>query len=210
MGGYGSGRTGGRPTVESGLSLNIDRLIRRRWLVPGTRSQGTISWTNNWTEHAGSVRYEANLIDPNDAWIRLKFAATDYWTGERHEVDQLIWLATTRPHFGGARWWFMYDNCRVGRLHLPPGGRRFASRRAYRLAYASQRGSAVDRAHRGKAKIKARLIADLDPDEWDLPPKPKWMRWRTYNRYVEKFDRYEGFLDQETAVAAARLLRRWG
>src|SRR5262249_6322981 len=21
-----------------------------------------------------------------------------------------------------------------------------------------------------------------------LPPKPKWMRWRTYNRAVEKFD----------------------
>jgi hypothetical protein len=33
-------------------------------------------------------------------------------------------------------------------------------------------------AHIGQAKIKARLIADLDPDEWDLPPKPKWMRWR--------------------------------
>jgi hypothetical protein len=22
----------------------------------------------------------------------------------------------------------------------------------------------------------------------DLPPKPKWMRWATYNRYVERFD----------------------
>jgi hypothetical protein len=47
-------------------------------------------------------------------------------------------------------------------------------------------GTAVDRAHRGKAKIKARLIADLDPDEWDLPPKPKWMRWRTYNRRAHR------------------------
>jgi hypothetical protein len=32
-----------------------------------------------------------------------------------------------------------------------------------------------------------RLIGDL-PDDWDLPPKPKWMRWRTYNRLVERFD----------------------
>src|SRR6267142_1338299 len=23
--------------------------------------------------------------------------------------------------------------------------------------------------------------AELDPDEWDFPPKPKWMRWATYN-----------------------------
>jgi hypothetical protein len=37
----------------------------------------------------------------------------------------------------------------------------------------------VRTAHIGQSKIKSRLIADLDPDEWDLPPKPKWMRWRT-------------------------------
>jgi hypothetical protein len=32
------------------------------------------------------------------------------------------------------------------------------------------------------------LIGDLDPDEWELPPKPKWMRWRTYNRLAKQFD----------------------
>ena len=37
--------------------------------------------------------------------------------------------------------------------------------------------------------------ADLNPDEWDLPPKPKWMRWRTYNRHVERFDEQEKILD---------------
>ena len=36
--------------------------------------------------------------------------------------------------------------------------------------------SIYDRGHAGKAKIKARLIGDLDPEEWELPPKPKWMR----------------------------------
>jgi hypothetical protein len=28
-------------------------------------------------------------------------------------------------------------------------------------------------AHLRSGGIKSRLIADLDPDEWDLPPKPK-------------------------------------
>jgi hypothetical protein len=51
------------------------------------------------------------------------------------------------------------------------------------VAYSSQFLDRDNRAHRGKAKIKSRLIADLDPDEWEFPPKPKWMRWRTYNRY---------------------------
>jgi hypothetical protein len=36
---------------------------------------------------------------------------------------------------------------------------------------------------------------DCDPDEWDLPPKPKWMRWSTYNRYVERYDAYEAILE---------------
>jgi hypothetical protein len=115
MGGYGSGRTGGRPTAESGMSLNIDRLIRGRSCVPGGR-------TNNYGEHSGSVGYESDLTNPDHAWIRLKFTVTDYWTDERHPIDQLVWLATTRPYFGGVRWWFIHDNRRVGRLHLPPGG----------------------------------------------------------------------------------------
>ena len=47
-----------------------------------------------------------------------------------------------------------------------------------------------------KPKSKSRLIADLDPDEWELPPKPKGMRWPTYNRLIEKFDSYEEVLER--------------
>ena len=56
--------------------------------------------------------------------------------------------------------------------------------------------------------VKSRLIADLDPDEWDLPPKPKWMRWRTYNRLVDRFDAYETILDSGCAELVARLLAK--
>ena len=53
------------------------------------------------------------------------------------------------------------------------------------------------RAHYGKSKIKLQLcsIGQFDPDEWELPPKPRWMRWKTYNRYEEKLDSYEEVLD---------------
>jgi hypothetical protein len=37
-----------------------------------------------------------------------------------------------------------------------------------------------------------------------LPPKPKWMRWRTYHRAVEKFGRYEPALDEGIARLAVR------
>jgi hypothetical protein len=60
---------------------------------------------------------------------------------------------------------------------------------------------------RAKHKIKSRLIADLDPDEWDFPPKPKWMRWHTYQRYEYRFDRLESKLDEGLCVAVQRLLQ---
>ena len=48
-------------------------------------------------------------------------------------------------------------------------------------------------------------MGGLDPDEWDMPPRPKWMRWHTYNREVEKFDGYESIRDEGVAKLAAKL-----
>jgi hypothetical protein len=156
------------------------------------------------------VECEAHIDGPWNGWVRLKYDMTDYWTGELLEIDDKIFLASSRPPFGGLRWWFVCPrlNRRVRKLYLPLGGRHFWSRRAYRLAYASQRGTAIDRAHRGQAKIKTRLIGNLDPGEWDLPPKPKWMRWHTYNRYVDRYDAYEAILDERTFALMAKLMGR--
>ncbi len=94
-------------------------------------------------------------------------------------------------------------------LWKPAGATRFCSRQTWgrQVAYQSQFNDATNRAHAGQAKIKARLIVDNDPDEWDLPPKPKWMRWTSYNRHVERFDGYEAVLDYECAALAAKLAR---
>ena len=94
-------------------------------------------------------------------------------------------------------------------LWRPPGARRFCSRQAWgrQVAYRSQFQGASDRAYLGKERIKARLIGDLDPAEWDLPPKPRWMRWATYNRYVERFDDYEESLDK---ASISSVLKRLG
>ena len=84
----------------------------------------------------------------------------------------------------------------------------FSSRQTWKrqVAYASQFADPDNRAHQGQAKIKSRLIADLDPDEWDLSPKPKWTRWRTYDRYVERYDAYEAILDYGIYELVAKLL----
>ena len=58
-----------------------------------------------------------------------------------------------------------------------------------------RRSTPLARDHRGKAKLNFRLIGDSDTALWDLPSKPKWMRWSTYSRLEERFERYEQMLD---------------
>jgi hypothetical protein len=162
--------------------IDIDVLHRRRMVRLGARGGCVMRFSGYW--HDLDVECETHIDGPWNGWVRLKYGITDYWTDEPLEIDDKILLVSSRPPFGGLRWWFVCPrlNRRVRKLYLPLGGRHFWSRLAYRLPYASQRGTATDRAHRGQAKIKARLIGNLDPDERDLPPKPKWMRWRTNNR----------------------------
>jgi hypothetical protein len=43
---------------------------------------------------------------------------------------------------------------------------------------------------------------------WSDPPqKPKWMRWRTYERQYERWERVVEKADEEFTIRAARLLR---
>jgi hypothetical protein len=130
---------------------------------------------------------------------------------ERGDQGRQIVILDSRPRrFGGRQWYFV---CPVtGRLasvlYRPTGASRYASRHAWRgrAAYGSQFCRSLGRADGIQARIKKRLIADLDPDDWDLPPKPKWMRWRTYNRMVDRFDACEAAIDQAFVMKAARIL----
>ena len=91
-----------------------------------------------------------------------------------------------------------------------PGATFFASRHAWgrQVAYAAQFLDPIGRAERTKAKVKARLLGDADPDEWDLPPRPKGMRSKTYERWEAKYDRAEEAIDEQFALALARLMSR--
>ena len=45
MGGYGSGRSGGRPTVQGSLTLDLRRLFKMGLLTPSARTFGELQWT---------------------------------------------------------------------------------------------------------------------------------------------------------------------
>ena len=145
MGGLGSGRPWGcgKATVEDGLTLNINKLVREGNIRPGGWRSGSLRWRCVPSEEeVGSIGYEANLIDQLGAWMRLHYRV------DGEQQDYRVPLETTRPNYGGRRWWFRCPATghRVAKLHLPPGGTIFAARRAYGLAYQSQRERSHDRA----------------------------------------------------------------
>lgn len=134
MGGYGSGWEGSKKTtVEDSLTLDIKRLVEAQVIAPGRCRSGTWAWSYPEEEPYARISYEAHVIDPADAWFRISGRVND------EPVDYRIQLETTRPSFGGLRWWFICpcSGRRAAKLHLPPGGKYFAHRKAYDLTYRS-------------------------------------------------------------------------
>jgi hypothetical protein len=121
-----------------------------------------------------------------------------------HVDSWIAYLATSRPRFGGRRWWFVCprENRRVRKLYLPLGGRHFWSRDAYRLGYACQRETEYDRALRRARKLYLRLGGD--PADGEHPDKPKRMRWPTYSRMMDKLVAADRLADEQLVVLAAR------
>ena len=150
--------------------------------------------------------YEADLGQELGR-VRLKYTTTR-WGEERHESDYWIRLETTPQPFGGRRWWFICPRTgrRAAKLYLPNGAFTFASRQAYRLAYRSQREAPPDRALRRAFKLRGKLGADGGIG--DYVPKPKWMRWPTYDRKLEEIFAAEEVVDTHLAAFVGKLERR--
>jgi hypothetical protein len=201
MGGFGSGRHGGGPTAETAFRIDIDALCRDSLIRLG-RGGCVIRFSGPY--HDLDVEIETHIDDPWNGWVRLKYGMTDYCSGQEFKIDNKVYLAATRPHFGGLRWWFVCPqlNRRVRKLYLPLGGRHFWSRRAYELAYASQRETKFDRALRRARKLRLRLGGDLADDEY--PDKPSRMRWATYNRLMDRLVAADAVTEER--LKAARLL----
>ena len=179
MGGLGSGTWSRWPTksvVGNGLTLDLYKLIRDGAFSPGQTTSGSLTWTRN-DEYIGSIGYSSDLTDPSSGSVRL------HYNHEDKPVDYRVSLTTTRPYFGGVRWWFVcpVNGTRAAKLHLPSGSDIFASRQAFDLAYRSQNETPGDRQLSKAQEIRRRIGGSgslLDP----FPDKPKGMHWATYWR----------------------------
>jgi len=190
-----------RVSLEAGLKLDLNQLMRQGGVRRGVRSGPFLMrWTNS---HTGELTANAFLTSDmrcdHEGTLHIRMA----------DMEQTIILTPRRRGFGGHQWYFMcpYEDRCCSVLWRPSGGKQFRCRQGWgrRVAYSSQFLGRVNRAHRGQAKIKVRLQADCDLELWELPPKPKWMRWSTYDRYAEKFYRYEEILGEGVDELFAKL-----
>ena len=162
-----------RATPESGPRLDLARLIPKGAGRPGAQIRWTLTYGSGELIVAELTLYEHS----GSMW--LSFRGT----------NQSIQLVPSRRHLGGCQWYAVCPRSRrtVRVLYRPLGVTYFASRHGWgrSAAYGSQFLNPVDRAWRVKHKVKMRLMGNEDPDEWELPPKPKWMRWATYEAHLD-------------------------
>lgn len=183
MGGYGSGRTGGRPTFESTATYKLSAKILRS--IPhgiDCKASGKLTWGDEF-----ELRYELDATQRPGPVFRVSHAMRD---GYEREITYEIGMVSGSTRFGGRRWWWLCPNTgrRAFKLYLPNGGHRFLARHVYRLGYGCQRETRVDRLMRKARKLHRALGGDGGAIGAESPPpKPKWMRWKTYERKVAEW-----------------------
>lgn len=138
-------------------------------------------------------------VQPGDFFIRLN------GRDDREHVEQKIRLVFTEPHYGGRRWWMVcpYRHIRAAKLYMPNGGDRFASRKAWRLAYQSQRVAHRDRAFEKLFRLQRKLGCEQGYDSFIRRPKGMWHR--TFDRPLERFEELDAVCGAEMAMLIPQL-----
>jgi hypothetical protein len=193
-----------RVRLQDGLKLDLNSLVRQRAVHPGSKRGSTIHWAYRDSNNAiASGRITADTTDGCRGWIRLELG----------DLDQWIELIALPRHYGGRQWYFLCPRTdrRASVLWKPPGARTFACRQAWgrQVAYGSQFQSTYHRASSAAQDIQRRLRKEshtpLVGDE--LPPRPKGMHRRTYEKTVRRYEAYKTITDQDLIAALARMMR---
>jgi len=191
-----------RVCLQDGLRLYLNELIRSRMVIPGEKTTGPIVWQS--VGKPGRVAWgliNADLRDRTCPRIRILMPS----------MVQTIDLVAEERNLGGVQWYFRCPvrGTRASILWKLPGAERFCSRQSLdgQAAYHSQFVGEGRRAQIGKRRIRSRLGGDGNgPCDWYLPPpKPKWMRWPTYWRHIDKYHEYDGTVLNALARLSAKL-----
>ena len=147
-----------------------------------------MTWSRN-----GQKASSISIIAYDDR-VTLKYRSRlqdgDKWEDKEYPVT-LQWTAC---HLGGRRLWFICPRC-GRRVAVLWGASTYACRHCHKLAYPSQSGALHDRLLSRALKIRDRLGWDEDSGR-----KPKGMHWKTFERLVREYERF----DAASWSAAAR------
>lgn len=195
MGGYNSGRHGGKRTTGDMCALDIRRLARDGLLQRGTAF--------NWTWSRGDEKLASIQVWPVERErVRLTYRTRDYGADDWKDMDYSVRVVWTDCALGGQRPWWQCPALRCGRrVAVLYGGGVYACRHCHKLAYRTQRRQADDRASSKADKIRKRL--GWDAGILNLPGgKPKGMHWRTFEQLQAAHDVHT---NQALAGMAAKL-----
>lgn len=193
-----------RVRLQDGLKLNLNTLLRDGFGKTGEWRQRTIQWSYVGTGEviaSGSLEMDLQSDDGARAVLRLG------------RLEQFIRLRREPRRFGGGQWYFVCPSTGqlASVLWYPPRASKFSSRQTWgrRVAYGSQFQAPHDRALTRAQDIRTRLGG---PEYAALidglsPPKPKGMRWRTYDRLIAKSEAYERICNLHIAYFVERLKR---
>jgi hypothetical protein len=167
-------------------------------------ASGAWKWTSSG-EIVGTIAYGVTL-DENAGVLTLTYALAG------SHVSYAIRLSATKLHYGGRRWYAHcpYSGRRARKLYKFSGIEKFCHRTSVRPlpTYASQRVSGSERVNLQRWSLRRRL-GDRISDLFGEPFKPKWMRWKTFQKYLDRDNelaaREEGYFAAHFASLMSRL-----
>lgn len=139
MGGYRSGRWHDHQkavVVEHCVSVDTALLRRDRLLQNGSVT-GIMTWADSSGGVLKSATFSVEQCTTSEAILRLVFIAGAY--AGAGVLRSQVRLASTRPHYGGRRWWFVCPRCEglARRLFMPLDKAWLGCRRCHQLTYRS-------------------------------------------------------------------------
>lgn len=215
MGGYGSGPGKSLAVFEEGLKLDIRRLRQQGLFVAnGNYIRTRLRWTYTYSYEEVASAEIAYIAGGDGGWIQISYKFSEYDGTARNVLERIPLVRFPQP-FGGYRWYFICPKTgvRCQCLYKPCGYPYFRSRVLFkgRVLYRSQKEDWRSRAFEASRRVARKVLRAGPPnwrrqhEEWDFPPKPPRMRWKTYESALEKWEEIETLSNKILMQWAARL-----
>ena len=187
-----------KTTVEDCKRIKTWWLRQHGYFLDSYRAGG-IEW-----KIGGSEDNKSSIgvcVNTQDGYIRFHYTQTDYWSGEKSDMDYRFNLATSPCHYGGFRYWFIcglsrngqYCGQRVGVLYKPPGAKWFGCRHCWDLSY-DERNKSYGGIYGGACRTISQVFKADELREkikrwyWKGKPTRKHLRWLKYAGAVIPYD----------------------